>query len=261
MGNQSSFSGAKLKMQWAKRNHEALADSIGKYWKNNTDPICIRTNVETGQKHACINLPEFSNWWPLCIGDVIHNLRSSLDHLAVEAAIANKQPSNTVSSGTYFPITTDANAFKPKGDAAKKIKHLNDAHKKIVEAYNLKDGGNRLLRDLHILDIRDKHRMLVPAAAALVSNNTMLILPQNHDGSFDGAAEMTMGHVSKFPLKNGDRIASYPIDQPDHHIRPDVTMAIAFGEGQPLEGEPVLETLTRLGELVSEIIRAFEADS
>jgi hypothetical protein len=231
-----------------------------RYGEANRNAIVIEANPETGEKEARLRMGPLPNFWPCLIGDIIHNLRSALDHLATDAAKLNGQTSRTALSETYFPICASREALI-SGDGAEKMKRLSDAHRNVNIAFEPYKGGNDLLFSLHRLDIRDKHLMIVPAIGALVSNDTELRIYPGPDGTYSGAAEMRFGAITQFPLEDGVVLASFAANQPIEHVHAKATTTIAFGEGQPCEGRPILKTLDDMGTLISDIIKAFTANT
>lgn len=89
-------------------------------------------------------------------GDVIHNLRSALDHLANQLVWANRQ---TPSHQVEFPVAEDESRYK-KTKAAK-VEGISPDAVKAIDALKPYGSGNEALWRLHSLDNVDKHRMLL----------------------------------------------------------------------------------------------------
>ena len=124
------------------------------------------------------------------IGDAAHNLRSSLDHLTCQLAIANGNP--TACDKTQFPIFA-----QDTPDNRKRIKRwigaCSPAAQTAIEAlqpYQRRpsDPTGDLLWMLSELDNIDKHRLLLVARphftrvqiAVTVDDKTMVVAPSNH---------------------------------------------------------------------------------
>ena len=93
----------------------------------------------------------------LIAGDIVHNLRSALDHLACQLVLVNGQP---IADETGFPIFkgTEIN----EATFARKVKGMTVAAKdriRATEPYKNGKGGD--LWVLHKLDIADKHHTLL----------------------------------------------------------------------------------------------------
>src|SRR5215469_737042 len=88
-------------------------------------------------------------------GDVVHNLRSALDHLAHQLVVAG---GGTPDRDTMFPIAKDLNAYESSKPA--KVKGMKPQAIKAIDALEPYKGGNDLLWRINELDIIDKHRTL-----------------------------------------------------------------------------------------------------
>ncbi len=101
------------------------------------------------------------------IGDAIHNLRSALDHLAGELCVAS---GGTPDNGTAFPIWENVPLVSEiDAEITRKIPSASvEVTDGIKELQPYKGGKGDILWRLHMLDIIDKHRVLIAAAAAAV---------------------------------------------------------------------------------------------
>lgn len=91
------------------------------------------------------------------VGDIVHNLRTSLDLLACDLVRMNGGDTG----GVYFPFAKDATELETM--IAKR--HIDRAAHEVIDLVrSLKPyvGGNLVLRGIHDLDIIDKHQELVP---------------------------------------------------------------------------------------------------
>jgi len=96
------------------------------------------------------------------VGDVAHNLRSCLDHLAWQLALITKPNPYDL---TEFPIYRDAgpggNCYEPRG--REKIRDVPEEAEKLIESiqpYHRANPFESPLWILHHVNIRDKHRLL-----------------------------------------------------------------------------------------------------
>lgn len=88
-------------------------------------------------------------------GDVVHNLRSALDHLAYQLAVTGtpgKEPSRRVE----FPIAKDATTYE--AEKARKLEGIRPDTVKVIDALKPYKGGNDAIWRIHELDNIDKHR-------------------------------------------------------------------------------------------------------
>ncbi len=103
----------------------------------------------------------------LIIGDIIHNLRSALDHLAWKLIIANGKTPKSGPGGTQFVIRDSSAKPKPGGIAV--IEGISPDAQKIVDSIQPYNTGNDSLLILNQLDIVDKHQLMLVTAFALSS--------------------------------------------------------------------------------------------
>ena len=101
---------------------------------------------------------------PAIFGDVVHNLRSALDHFARQLLLASDAEPDDGPGGTVFPIRVKAPSsgsdlvLKARsGDISNELKRVLDA----VQPYHWgSKSSEHPLALLNALDIIDKHRML-----------------------------------------------------------------------------------------------------
>jgi hypothetical protein len=89
-------------------------------------------------------------------GDVIHSLRSALDHLAYQLAIvgSGKPPSRRVE----FPIAKDRDTYE--AEKVRKVQGIRPEAVKVIDDLKPYKGGNDVLWRIHELDNIDKHRFV-----------------------------------------------------------------------------------------------------
>jgi hypothetical protein len=197
---------------------------------------------------------EFSSF----IGDIAHNLRSALDSLALKlienGGIEPLPLSEQVMSETYFPINWQP-GFTSEKDA-KLFARIGPDAEKIVRAIEPYKGGkgDKLFR-LHRLNIIDKHRAIVPVAAAF--HGVTYWLPGESPEALPPRPE---AFKPKFPLKDGDELSRRGFHEAEYRANAHFSLQIAFGEGQVFEGASVLDTFYNLLELVEGTISTFATD-
>ena len=91
------------------------------------------------------------------VGDVLHNLRSALDHLVWQLVILDGR---TPGRGNQFPVYDTAERFSQRGH--RDLAGLTPEHQAHIEALQPYDGrdGFLLLRALATLNDMDKHRVV-----------------------------------------------------------------------------------------------------
>jgi hypothetical protein len=196
------------------------------------------------------NIPED---WSAIVGDCVHNLRSSLDLLAVALVIAN---GGVPTDYTSFPVGSDQTHFRTS--AINRINGASAKAIKLVKRLKPYRGGNDTIWRLHRIDIADKHQLLIPVAAA---QQKLGIKYHVTDETTRDMPKGPMMHVAerKFPLKDGDVLLSYIrvrlpfIDESEFGF----TFDVSFGEGQIFDGEPIIPTLTQLIDFTERLIDIF----
>lgn len=151
---------ASLKIQRAEQHIAELNEIL---LKQKPYTYVLEINLNTKQKATCAKRNKaITDSIVIIIGDVIHNLRSSLDHAywaATEAFAKTAQEKRRI----QFPILKSGKDFFEKT-----IPNLpNDISKSFISSLiELKPfrgpGGNKLLCAIHDLDITDKHKILIP---------------------------------------------------------------------------------------------------
>jgi hypothetical protein len=93
-------------------------------------------------------------------GDVIHNLRAALDHLAGHLVIvgSGKEPSRRIE----FPIAKDEATYE--AEKARKVEGMRPEAIEAIDRLKPYKGGNDALWRIHELDNIDKHRSLFTVA-------------------------------------------------------------------------------------------------
>ncbi|MBZ5523208.1 MAG: hypothetical protein LAP21_13305 [Acidobacteriia bacterium] len=92
-------------------------------------------------------------------GDVVHNLRSALDHLANQLVIVG---GGKPDQSTGFPIAKDLATYEV--DKPKKVKGMRQVAITAIDNVKPYKGGTAPLWRIHELDIIDKHRHLFAVA-------------------------------------------------------------------------------------------------
>ncbi len=171
------------------------------------------------------------------IGDVIHNIRTSLDLLACDLVRLSGESDKNV----YFPFCDTPN------DLMEMIKkrRLHRAGKDVVEVMlSLRPykGGNVALRAIHDLDVDDKHKALIPTFSIAVTGEEDGLFPFYSPITVDGQLYTVMREeLSSLPI--GAEVKTY--------------FALLFPPGTSLGGREMIPTLHELANLADGIIDTF----
>jgi hypothetical protein len=178
----------------------------------------------------------------LLIGDCLHNMRSALDNLVYDLAIAHRGVplSKSIAKKSQFPIFKDRDQFLDKGmdqirgihpDAKTIIKGLQPYHRGEKFAYHR-------LWMLRELSNSDKHRLLHPT----------LLRPQPVIAAFADDIDISDITLALGPVENGAEIARHPFSgeaEAEEGMNPHFTFGVGFRQGSPLPILPddILNTL------------------
>jgi hypothetical protein len=138
------------------------------------------------------------------------------------------------------------------------MRGASDSAKDIVRALKPYKGGNVLLRALHDLDITDKHIDFVTSGMR-TETGTIAFQRVPSDRPNRITLEANFGVMRRSPV--GDKRSAERLETKVVGKLVDQTISLVMGNGFPLDGSPVIETLYQLVGLVESIIQMFEAHS
>ena len=257
-----------VKVERAKEHFHTLEIEVEQYLNSKPYSIGVKRRPDSSQ---LIYFVERVHPTPIKItailGDVIHNLRSALDHLAYQLVWVGtgSQPS---SRHVYFPILSDKAEYLKKRNG--KMKGAKQAAIAAVDALAPYKGGNDILWKLHELNNVDKHRMLITAGSAFQSVNIGSHLAKDISkhltaskmgskfSEFPALDFFVRPKDRMFPLKARDELLS--IDDPDAEPNEKLQFRfeVAFGEEGIVFGDPILETISSMIKVVEDILPTFE---
>jgi hypothetical protein len=243
---------ARMKLQRAEEHFQELMTSHATF----TDPDTrnpYRMLPEFGDKpnetiwRAKITDPPPLEKWGAMVGDCIHCLRSALDHVAYELVRINRPTSDY----SEFPICKERDRWRI--DRPKKLPDVPArALAQVQRAQPYKRGADARYHPLwviHALDIMDKHRRLnivspMVRAVQLLTRDCTVI----HDERFAG------------PFEDGTKINSHQVVPTGPNVQVQAVFAfdITFGEGELLQGEPVIQKLYELRAVTAASVSRFD---
>lgn len=199
----------------------------------------------------------------LMIGDAVHNLRSSLDHLAVALV---RDAGAVPTKSTYFPISDSPDKFV--ATAPGQVKGISDTDKKIIKGLKPYLGGEDRFWGLHRMDITDKHDLILTQTQCLGGIN-YTVSDADAFASFGiteflGSTPSAEKKTVTVPMigallipKKGEILFRFPGDtEKDENMQP--TFDVAFGNVEVFVGKRVLPELWELVELVQGTVDAFK---
>ncbi len=179
----------------------------------------------------------------LITGDVVHNARSVLDHLAYALA---RKPNRS----TSFPICKSP---KSPGDApitiAGGITKQVETIIELVQPYH--GGNNKLLAILNDLDIMDKHKLLLPTV------NSFNASSHGIEGLEDGQATLT---YTWGELHDGAEVARVIYITPKLAFNPQFSIVPCLAlTGTPVQGDDFLTLLWNILQHVATTAHTFSS--
>lgn len=177
----------------------------------------------------------------LIIGDAIHNLRASLDHLA-SAIIRTQDPD----AKPYFPVTQDRQKLPESGSLAQMEAALPGSRDVLLDKIRPVNSGKDHLWAFSVLDIEDKHNLVIPVVTIADIRNINVTCGTNRIAmgacSNNAAKPFTLVRTNEKMTAQGD---------------PETIVNVEFGDGTALKGYPVIPTLLDIAKIVEETLVAF----
>lgn len=172
------------------------------------------------------------------IGEVLHNLRSSLDHIA---AAGVKAGGADITRRIAFPIHGTRNRFEQS--------YLNQLAGAPIEFTNIisgfepyGDSDDKRLFYLWELNNQDKHEAIIITEQVLKTQTT-----------FSNKLMPIVGKGLGLPTQDGKKPIAEPLAQKTF-----LRHEVAFGENRVLAGKSIIGTLTLLNDRVAQVIKAVE---
>jgi hypothetical protein len=242
----TNFRGPRLKIKRAKKHITELHNEVVAYVSRH--PYLMVVQQDADPEYYCWvlrireNIPEELS---VILGDIVHNLRASLDILACELVRLNGADTHNV----YFPFSIDQDGLE---DAISRT-HFNRAAPAVVDTIRtLKPyrGGNEVLRGVHDLDIMDKHKLLIPCSHFTGIPGLEI---RNESKTTAAVISCRIG-----PVQDGQCIMRTPIaTNIEIGQEFDAAFAITLSE-RPFNSGPIVPMMHELTQVVAGIVSTFE---
>lgn len=253
-------SGPAIKFERSNRHIIDLQHEIDDFMKYNPFRVTVELDDNGVDQHARAHIDRpVPKRIGAIIGDVIHNLRASLDLLACDLARIAGCNDKQIRK-TYFPIANSEDAYKrgvvdptsgKRGDRGRdKIRYLRKQDQDSISALKPYKGGNDPLHHLHELDILDKHELILPVGANLALHTGP---PSIQPSGFDDHVYVYAPSREMRELVDGAIFHTFPVGIPLAHAVGDMGTQLVFGSGT-LKGQPVVQSLFDIGHEVQQII-------
>jgi hypothetical protein len=230
--------GLRFKLGRAQRQVDDLEAEVARFLRRDTYEIAQNFDPETGRvtlRFVVKHHPPAE--WSVQIGEIVHNLRSALDHLACQLFLAG---GGTDCDHTQFPILTDSSDEGFRKWMEDRLPGLPEpmfTQLREVQPYHAGDEARKDgLAILNRLSNQDKHRLLVPVFAAVVPGSTGMVgyrEMRDVDASPQAEFFLPQGPLSEHaPLAELD----FPITGPNPYVEvePHFPIDIAFSDGGPI---------------------------
>jgi hypothetical protein len=245
----TACNGPRAKIDRTNSHIKGLQTEINQFLARQPYRIFVQNDTEVRQNRLCCEVRELAPVsFGLIVGDAIHNLRTALDILANDLVVfCTGKPDQEV----YFPIYNDAATFESRG--VKRIEGASPAIIDLLRSVQPYNSGDNALRCLHDLDIRDKHKLIIPT----VSHPAFHGFTARQRGT---GGIMSIGTMGVDATQVGvQQFASWAQSlNMEYHPNVQTTFAITFGKTESMPGHEIVNTLKFLSKKTLGFVRTFE---
>ena len=223
----SRLEGVYAKVEQAHSQLRSLETDIGKYCDQQHRMIVHRRESDRQIWVFRGETPRVPVEFSVRIGEIVHNLRSALDHLVWQLVIANGE---TPDRGNEYPIFREEHRYEI--DCRRKLRGVGPHPKSMIRSYQPYQGhggiGSQLWL-LHIMSNHDKHRHLNMTTAIASGMNARVV------SDSDGEERAPAGGRTFVGTLREDKLLA-ELDNPDLEISANFVIEVRFshsGTGQP----------------------------
>ncbi len=241
------------KTERAKKHLADLENEVGKFMQSNPYRLGTRMDSDSDKRlYYLTAVQDIPGDIVMTIGDVVHNLRCALDHLAHQLVLVGS-PGKPVGR-VQFPV------FKDKASFEKAIKGnsiVNGASQGAIDAIKALEpyqGGNDYIWVISQLDNADKHRSILAVGSAMRSINNGMTM-KAIDGQDVPVSLFVAPCARRVPLKVGDVLFATSDTEVNRDLK--FTFEVAFGEPGLMEAQPVVPRLQEASNYTNELIVSF----
>lgn len=246
--------GPRRKVERANKHIADLVDLIERFRDSNPYSIVGECDVQT--REVVGRARENGDPFPeacasLIAGDAIHNLRSALDLLYCAFVVANGK---TITKKDSFPIAGSENEFKRFH--AKVKRRIATEPATLIKDLKPYKGGNDGFWRLHRLDITDKHRLLLTAAAQVQHVEWRVSMPAPDPEEPVKVFGMKVGYTPTVKRRIYDGAEVFRVaTEPDQEIQ--FRFEVSLDEPGIVESEPLIPLLNQFSGGTSRVIELF----
>jgi hypothetical protein len=225
------------KLDRAENHLDGLQEQVAVFLKDDAHDFRHHYDLKASRYSLSIEVRrELPVMWSVIVGDLVHNLRSGLDHLMWQLVLAGGGKPN---GATAFPVLRHAPATTDEWKSwRKKIRGVHPVVTEVIRSiqpYETQDGpldGHALIA-VKALSNQDKHELpvaRVQAIGALSNEEAASVGLEAVEDIELGAAQIAVG----VPLEDGDEIAwaraTFTGPNPKVEIKGKFPVQLAFGD-------------------------------
>ncbi len=241
----------RVKIERAKEHISNLETEITAFGKRDPYVTVPKIDAQTGEVIVNVRVHELPPLrWGAIAGDAAHNLRSALNVLWRTVYTVPILDENRKDD---FPIFDSADAFKSRFGG--KHQGARQPIVNLLKALKPYKGGNDLLWMLHVIEVTDKHQLLIPVFMNF-GGGTLTLTPKGEASVF---YQMT-GRQPILLVEDGTEL--FRIRKPmraglEMKVDVKITLPVAFAKPKVVEGQPIVATLYQLAGVVDGIVETF----
>jgi hypothetical protein len=248
-----------VKIGRAKKHIDDLERDIAAFFASRPFNLTTRRDPESRRLiYYLIDVPVIPQSFATIAGDAIHNLRSSLDHLAHQLFLVGTHGIRGDGRHIYFPVAENAKEYEAALD--RKVKGIKkDAIDMLRSNEAYKGGKGNAIWILNQLNNIDKHRLLFTVGSALQSIDLGAFMTKTEEEKRLGlkCPPAYFGTSTLSLLKDGEALFT---DLPDAEENPEAGFRfnIVLSEPKVMEPKPVVQALRDFSNLISNILLSFK---
>jgi hypothetical protein len=253
-----SLKGCRLKIKRADTHIENLSTEIAAFLKGNPQAVVGKFDEQSG--HYVLTATGESDVadFAICAGEVTHQLRSSLDHLACRLVVANRQP---LRKQTAFPIyisdPTKSSEVNVLRDYERKVKGMSTTAQTLIknlQPYQQGLGNDHPLAIINEMDIADKHQDLLVVV-------TSVIFPRiQFSNQFMTVVDFKTQKPVASEAKNGAEVGRIVPLMGNMNVQVSTSFDVAFSKVGTRQNLAVVPTLRQLRDATADIISQFRGE-
>jgi hypothetical protein len=244
--------GVRLKLERAEFQRNALENEVKTWVEHQQSHAAFEHERDTGWHRIVVRseAPDPPLMWGVIVGEIIHNLRSALDHTIWQLVLADK---GIPDRNNQFPIFS--RPPKKASDFAKCVRGVSHAAETVIRGLQPYTRPKRSeLEPVEILSALsnvDKHQTLHPAAVVVsrINAGDVSFAPRGPHR----VAEIRWDHSLGQPIRDAELWAlriEPPETEVDMEVKLKIPVGIAFGDCHPVETGKLRNLVIEVGRIV-----------